>query len=59
MSGMLSLNNNMKEEAPFYNLPEKVQAKLDETYGQYWTDYLKTLDQDHLDLWLHVSEVEL
>ena len=58
---MLSLNNNMKEEEnkiPFYNLPEKVQTKLDKTYGQYWLDYLKSLDQDHLDLWLHVSGVE-
>ena len=48
-----------KHPVPFYNLPEKVQDKLDKTYGQYWLDYLKSLDQDHLDLWLHVSGVEL
>lgn len=51
----------MKEEihiVPFYNLSEKVQAKLDKTYGQYWIDYLKSLDQEELDLWLWVSEVE-
>ena len=58
MSGWKKTNKSMSD-IPFYNLPEKVQAKLDKTYGQYWIDYLKSLDQDHLDLWLHVSGVEL
>lgn len=55
---MESVMKEEKHPVPFYNLPEKVQEELEETYGLNWLDYLKSLDQEELDLWLWVSEVE-
>ena len=54
----MSVMEEEKHPVPFYNLPEKVQEELEETYGLNWQDYLKSLDQEELDLWLWVSEVE-
>lgn len=35
---------------PFYNLPEDLQEKLEKKYGMNYVDYLKSLDQEELDI---------
>lgn len=55
---MESVMKEEKHPVPYWNLSEKVQEELEETYGLNWLDYLKSLDQEELDLWLWVSEVK-